>query len=32
VQLSGTEVDNFLARNSRLEDELIGWLWREGVI
>lgn len=32
VQLSGTEVDNFLARNSRLEDELIGWLWREGII
>lgn len=32
VQLSGTEVDRFLSQNSRLEDELIGWLWREGVI
>lgn len=32
VQLSGIEVDNFLGRNTRLEDELIGWLWREGVI
>lgn len=32
VQLSGMEVDRFLGENIKLEDELIGWLWREGVI
>ena len=31
VQLSGIEVDRFLADNVLLEDELIGWLWREGL-
>ena len=32
VRLSGIEVVRFLSDYSRLEDELIGWLWREGVI
>ena len=32
VRLHGTDVVRFLAAYSRLEDELIGWLWREGVI
>ncbi len=32
VRLSGTDVVRFLSDYSRLEDELIGWLWREGVI
>jgi hypothetical protein len=32
VRLSGSEVNRFLRNFVRLEDELIGWLWREGVI
>lgn len=32
VRLHGTDVNRFLGDYSRLEDELIGWLWREGVI
>jgi hypothetical protein len=32
VQLSGNEVDRFLGENTQLENELISWLWREGVI
>ena len=32
VRLSGVEVSRFLSDYSRLEDELVGWLWRAGVI
>lgn len=32
VRLSGIDVVHFLGQYSRLEDELVGWLWREGVI
>ena len=32
VRLSGSEVVHFFSEHIRLEDELIGWLWREGVI
>ena len=32
VRLSGPAVIHFLSEHIRLEDELIGWLWREGVI
>ena len=32
VRLHDTAVRRFLANYSRLEDELVGWLWREGVI
>jgi hypothetical protein len=32
IRLHGTDVVRFLAAYSRLEDELVGWLWREGVI
>ena len=32
VRLQGPEVVRFLSEHIRLEDELIGWLWREGVI
>ncbi|MGH8223632.1 MAG: hypothetical protein ACREQZ_11730 [Woeseiaceae bacterium] len=32
VRLHGSDVRRFLADHSRLEDELVGWLWREGVI
>jgi hypothetical protein len=32
VRLHGTNVVRFLADYSRLEDELVGWLWRQGVI
>ena len=32
VRLFGPEVVQFLSQHVRLEDELIGWLWREGVI
>jgi hypothetical protein len=32
VRLHGNNVVRFLAAYSRLEDELIGWLWRAGVI
>jgi hypothetical protein len=32
VRLHGTDVVHFLADYSRLEGELVGWLWREGVI
>lgn len=32
VQLSGTEVDRFLDNNVTLENDLMSWLWHEGVI
>lgn len=32
VRLHDSDVVRFLADHSRLEDELVGWLWREGVI
>ena len=32
VRLSGSEVNRFLSNFVRLEDELIGWLWRAGII
>ncbi len=32
VRLSGTAVIHFLSDYIRLEDELLGWLWRQGVI
>ena len=32
VRLHANDVARFLAAYSRLEDELIGWLWRAGVI
>ena len=32
IRLSGSAVIHFLSEHIRLEDELIGWLWREGVI
>ena len=32
VRLSGTQVNRFLGDFVRLEDELMGWLWRAGVI
>ena len=32
VRLSSPDVVHFLSEHLRLEDELIGWLWREGVI
>jgi len=32
VRLHGTAAVRFLADYSRLVDELVGWLWREGVI
>ncbi|HEY6209545.1 MAG TPA: hypothetical protein VIW28_10835 [Gemmatimonadales bacterium] len=32
VRLHGTAAGRFLADYSRLVDELVGWLWREGVI
>jgi len=32
VRLSGTHVVRFLADYSHLMDELVGWLWRAGVI
>jgi hypothetical protein len=32
VRLHDTDVVRFLADYSRLENELVGWLWREGVI
>ncbi len=32
MRLSGTEVVHFLSDYHRLEDELMGWLWRAGVI
>lgn len=31
VRLSGSEVNRFLSDFVRLEDELMGWLWRAGV-
>lgn len=32
VRLSGSAVIHFLSDYTRLEDELIGWLWREGIM
>lgn len=32
VRLNGIEVSYFFSENFRLEDELIGWLWRSGII
>ena len=32
IRLSGLEVNHFMSNNFRLEGELIGWLWRAGVI
>ena len=32
VQLSGPEITQFWSSYFRLEDELVGWLWREGII
>ena len=32
VNLHGPEIFRFWSDNTRLENELIGWLWREGVI
>ena len=32
IRLSGSAVIQFLSEHIRLEDELIGWLWRQGVI
>ncbi len=32
VRLSGSEVYRFLSNYTRLENELIGWLWRAGII
>ena len=32
VRLSGSAVFHFLSDHARLEDELVGWLWRAGVI
>lgn len=32
VRLSGSDVAHFWSENARLEDELIGWLWRAGAI
>ena len=32
VRLHANDVVRFLANYSRLEDELVGWLWRAGVI
>lgn len=32
VRLHDKDVVRFLANYSRLEDELVGWLWRQGVI
>lgn len=32
VRLSGSEVTRFLGEYQRLENELMGWLWRAGVI
>lgn len=32
VRLFGTDVARFLSDYTRLESELVGWLWREGVI
>ncbi len=32
VRLSGPEVNRFWSEQFRLEDELIGWLWREAEI
>ena len=32
VQLFGPELNNFWSTQYRLQDELIGWLWREGVL
>ena len=32
VRLSGSAVIHFLSEHARLENELIGWLWREGII
>ncbi len=32
VRLSGREVIQFMSEYSHLENELIGWLWRKGII
>lgn len=32
VSLSGPEVARFWSENGRLQNELVGWLWRSGVI
>ena len=32
IRLSGSAVFHFLSEHIRLENELVGWLWREGVI
>ena len=32
IRLNGIEVSYFFSENFRLEDELIGWLWRSGII
>ena len=32
VRLHGFEVAYFWSEQFRLEDELIGWLWREGIV
>ncbi|MEM8486675.1 MAG: hypothetical protein AAF564_14070 [Bacteroidota bacterium] len=32
VRLNGIELSRFWSEQFRLEDELIGWLWREGII
>ena len=32
IRLSGPAVIHFLSDHIRLEDELIGWLWRAGII
>ena len=32
VQLYGIEVTRYLGQFNHLENELVGWLWREGVI
>ena len=32
VQLYGTEVTRYLGQFNHLENELVGWLWREGMI
>ena len=32
IRLSGFAVFHFLSEHVRLENELVGWLWKEGVI
>ncbi len=32
VLLSGSEVSRFMSTHFRLESELVGWLWQEGIL